>query len=272
MYNGGMPKLKYNKNSIGAIIKKAEQGIVLTKKEREAYQFIVITSKQLKAFTEGLAEMTRRYAEALQSVSGVVNQVMEAQLLITKNLEKLFDGLAAVQRITALVQIPRIIIPTSKLEYFGSYTEIEKPLRIFVQPDEPFKPPKSLSHPKRKYDLPLTAVQIKGEGFTLEGEYVKGMTRKSEVGQLFELMIRSDLKGKIPDELIDQIKSSDSDELAYRARSYVIRDLKEILAGNKLELDMARYRGIKQYHFKKLTKRIRKSQRTKKIVMKGKTN
>jgi len=98
------------------------------------------------------------------------------------------------------------------------------------------------------------------------------MTRKSEVGQLFELMIRSDLKGKIPDELIDQIKSSNSDELAYRARSYVIRDLKVILAGNKLKLDMERYRALEKYHFKGLTKYIRKPRRTKKIVMKSKTN
>jgi hypothetical protein len=265
-----MPKLTYTKNSIGAIIKKAEEGFVLTKKEQEAYQFITITGKQMQNMVAGLSEAIRSYEEIGKSVAGVIKEAVNMQKIFAEQLQGLFKSLAVFNEINALIQIP--FIDFNLRNTTNSFQTQLQPVRIFVQPNEPYEPPKSLPPPKRKYDLPLTAVQIEGKGFTLEGEYVKGMTRKSEVGQLFELMIRSDLKGKIPDELIDQIKSSNSDELAYRARSYVIRDLKVILAGNKLKLDMERYRALEKYHFKGLTKYIRKPRRTKKIVMKSKTN
>lgn len=259
-----MPKLTYTKDSIGAIAKRAEEGFVLTKKEQEAYQFMVITGEQIRTMTKRINEAIRAYAEFSLSLTGVVKEVIELQKGIAEQIRSVLDAFSKFSQINILVQIPRLTITT--MDYFP------QPVRIFVQPNDSYQPEKVPLSPQRKYNLPLSSVQIEGKGFTLDGKYIKGMTRKSEVGQLFELMLRSDLKGKIPDELIDEIKSTDSDELAYRARSYIMRDLKEILAGNKLILDINRYRGIQQYHVKGLTKLIRKPKKVKKLVIKGKTN
>lgn len=272
MYNIGVPKLKYTKNSIGAIMKKAEQGIVLTKKEQEAYQFVVVTSNQLKTFTEGVRELTRGYTEALQSVSGVVKQLIEAQLLFAKHLEKLFEGLAAIEKITALIQVPKIVITPIKLGNLGTYSEIERPLRIFVQPDKPYIAPKYLPTPKRKYKLPLTAIQTEGKGFTIEGEYIRNITRKSLTGKVLELMIRADLKGNVSDKAIDEIIGTGSLKTDYVARCNTLRDLKEILAGNKLKLPLKRDRGIGRYKVNSIIRYIRKPRKAKRNILARKTN
>ncbi len=263
MYNCDMPKLTYTKNSIGEIAKRAEEGFILSEKEQETYQFITITSKQMLNVVAGLNEAIRSYAEFSKSVVGIIKETVEFQKKFAEQVKSILESFSIFDQINILVQIPKT---TPNFE-----SQIE-PVRIFVQPNEPYGSSKSLSSLKRKHDLPLTAVRIQGKGFTLDGKYIKGMTRRSEVGQLFELMLRSDLKGKISDELIDEIKSSDSEELDYRARSYLIRDLKEILAGNKLVLNINRYRGIQQYHVKGLIKLIRKPKKVKKLVIKGKTN
>lgn len=276
MYNGDVPKPTDNKNSTRDFISQVEEGFILPKEIQSAYQFIIITQKQLVEMTDRLTETIGYYEEFGKTMAGFIKRVVESQQAVVKQLQELFKNLAVFDGINTLIQIPLIELPTLNdkdiFDTADSFRIQLQPIRIFVQPNEPYIPPKSLPSSKRKYELPLTSVKIVGNGFAVEGKYIRGMTRKSEVGRLFELIIRSDLKGKIPDELIDEIKSSDSDEFAYRVRSYVMRDLKDILAGNKLKLDMERYRALEEYRFKGLTKYIRKPRKAKKAVMKGETN
>ncbi|MDH7476253.1 MAG: hypothetical protein QHH09_02155 [Microgenomates group bacterium] len=217
-----MPKLRNSKNSIGAIVKKAEQGIVLTKKEQEAYQFIVVSSNQFKALTEGLRELVQSYTETAESVTGVFKQMAEMQLQFAKSLKNLFAGLEAVGKITALIQFPKFIIPTSKFDDTKSYPEMEKPLRKFIQPDKPYVAPKFFPTPKRKYKLPLTAIQVEDNGFTIEGTYIKNITRKSLIGQILELFIRADYNGYVSDKLIDDIIGRGLLKIDYVARCNTI--------------------------------------------------
>lgn len=267
-----MPKLKYSENSIRAIVKKAEQGIVLTKKEQEAYQFIVISSNQLKALTEGLGELVQSYTETAKSVTGAFKQMAEMQLQFAKSLKGLFAGLEAVGKITALIQFPKFIIPTSKFDSTKSYPEMEKPLRIFIQPDKPYIAPKFFPTPKQKYKLPLTAIRAEGNGFIVEGMYIKNITRKSLIGQILELFIRADYNGYVSDKLIDDIIGRGSLKINYVARCNTLRDLKKVLAKNKLKLPLKRERGIGRYKAGPIIRYIRTPRKTKRIDTKRKTN
>ncbi|OQY66049.1 hypothetical protein B6D29_03195 [Microgenomates bacterium UTCPR1] len=260
-----MPKLTYTKNSIGAIAKRAEEGFILTKKEQEAYQFIVITSKQMMAAAEAVGKLAQSYEEAAKSVTGMVQKIMEQQQQFAKQLKKLFEGVAAFQQIYILIQMPRTTIPT-----VDHQSEL---VRIFVQPDEPNIIHKPLPSPKRKYELPPTAVKIIGKGFTAEGKYISGITRKSEVGRTFELFIRSDFKEAIPDKAIDEIIGIGPYECGYEARDRVIGDLKKILMKqNKLKLNIKRDRAIGQYIDISLTQYIRKPRKAKQKDMTRKIN
>lgn len=258
-----MPKLAYTKNSIGAIIKKAEEGFVLTKKEQEAYQFITITGKQMQNMVAGLSEAIRSYAEFSQSLAGVIKETVEFQMKFAEQVKSILESFSIFDQINVLIQIPKTA-PT--------YESQAEPVRIFVQPNEPYEPSKSLPSPKRKRDLPLTAVQIEGKGFTLDGEYIKGMTRYSNVGKALELAMRSDLKGMISDKLLDEALGIEPWQGNYEVRGYVFRDLQKILAGNKLKLNIKRYRAIQKYKIESITKYIRKPRMTKKLDKTTKVN
>lgn len=259
-----MPKLRYTKNSIGTIIKKAEQGIVLTKKEQEAYQFMVITGEQIKTMVERINEAIQSYVEFSQTLTGVIKEAVNLQKGIAEQVRNMLEAFSAFRQINILVQIPRLTVPT--VDYFP------QPIRIFVQPDEPYTKPKSLPSPNRKRELSITSIKIVGNGFMVDGGYIKGMTRKSKTGQLFELMLRADLKGVIPDELIDRIVNPRPSEIDYRARGFLIRDLKDILFGNKLKLNIERYRAFNKYIIKGLVKHIRSPRKIKRVIPKTKIN
>lgn len=265
MYNRDMPKLNYTKDSIGAIVKKAEEGIVLTKKEQEAYQFIVITSKQMQVAADTVRELARSYEEAAKSVTGMIHEIIKQQQRFAKQLQELFESVAVFRQINVLIQIPRLIVPPIVFQ--------PQLVRIFVQPNEPYVVSKPLSSPKRKYNLPLTSVKIENNGFIVDGEYIRGMTRKSKPGKVFELMIRADLKGVVPDNLIDQVIGTGYLQSDYEARDLVIRDLKKILLfGNKIKLNLTRYSGIGKYKVAPLTHYIRKPKKVKRIDKTRKTN
>ncbi|MFZ2206679.1 MAG: hypothetical protein WA061_05835 [Microgenomates group bacterium] len=258
-----------------SLINKPEEGIILSKKDQREYQFITISHSQIRSTIEGLTEVIQAYKEYSETVVGVIREVIEMQQTFAEQLRGLFRGIEAIREMTLLIQIPiKQSIPDFRglLDLTGyNYIPQEK-VRIFVQPNTPFEPQKSLSSSKRKFDLLLTSVQIIGNGFMVEGEYIKGMTRNSEVGRLFELMVRSDFRGVIPDDLFNSIMNGSPLEVEERARSFVLRDLKEILAGNKLKLNLTRYRGIQAYHVKSVTKYIRAPKKAKQLVAKTKIN
>lgn len=250
-----MPKQK-NKSSDLVII---PQKVIFSKPQLSDFKYVVIPTEQLVFTAELFDNLAKSYSAVVDQLQEMNRKILESKINFAKKLSETLIKISTFDNVNVLIEVAK---QQSSLQT----------TRIFVQPNKPYEPPKSLPSPKSKYNLPLTSVKIEGKGFTAEGEYIKGMTRKSEVGQLFELMIRSDLKGKIPDELIDEIKGSYSDEIDYRARSYVMRDLKKILAGNKLKLDIERHRAIEKYYIKGLTKYIRKPRKVKKSVIKAKIN
>lgn len=253
-----------------AIVTRAEEGIVLTKKDQERYQYIAISQNQIRQVIDSLSEVISAYQQSAEAITGAMKSMIDVQERMAKQMQDVFKGIEHFQKVSALIQIPKIedLIPdlTNLIDIISLKQPFEEPVRIFVQPEEPFEKPKALPVPKRKYNLPLTSVQIVADGFMIEGEYIKGMTRKSHAGQLFELFIRSDIKGKVTDKQLDNILGVDSNDLDYRARSYMIRDLKDALAGNKVKIDIKRYRGIKMYANKGLTRLIRKPKKVKKLA------
>lgn len=257
-------------------ITKPEEGILLTKKDLQRYQYLTIDHSQVISAIRGLSEAINTYKAYSETISGVIRDIVEMQQTFAEQIRGVLQAVETFREITTFIQIPVINnpIPDFKgiLDLTG-YTNIsQEPVRVFVQPNTPFESQDSLSIPKRKMELSLTLVQIVGNGFLLKGEYIKGMTRKSEAGRLFELMIRSDLRGKISDDQFNSIMNSSPLEVEERARSFVLRDLKEILAGNKLKLNLTRYRGIQAYHIKSVTKYIRKPRKTKQLAATSKMN
>lgn len=257
-------------------ITKPEEGILLTKKDQLRYQYITIDHSQVVSAIKGLSEAINTYKAYSETISGVIRDIVEMQQAFAEQIRGVLQAVETFREITTLIQVP---IPTNPIPDFRKILDVtrrtyppQEPVRVFVQPNTPFEPQKALLPINRKREFPLTAVQIIGNGFEIDGEYIKGITRSSEKGQLFELMIRSDLNGKIPDKLFARIMKNPSNEMEYRARSYVIRDLKDALAGNKLKLDIKRYRGIQQYRAKSITKYIRKPRKTKQLTTTSKLN
>ncbi|MFZ2206749.1 MAG: hypothetical protein WA061_01215 [Microgenomates group bacterium] len=252
-----------------SLISKPEEGIILSKKDQSEYEFITISHSQIRSTVEALTEVIQTYKEYSETVSGVIREVVEIQKTFAEQLRGLFRGIEAIREMSILIQIPvkQTISDFRGLLDLTGYNYLpQEQVHIFVQPNTSFEHQKILPSPKRKIDLSLTSVQIIGNGFIIEGEYIHGITRKSEKGRLFELMVRSDIRGIIPDDLFNSIMNGSPLEVDERARSFVLRDLKIALAGNKLKLNLTRYRGIQAYHVKSVTKYIRKPRKVKKLV------
>lgn len=261
---------------VSSSITKPEEGILLTKKDLLRYQYLTIDHSQVVSAIRGLSEAINTYKAYSETISGVIRDIVEMQQVFAEQIRGVLRAVETFREITTLIQIPTVNNPVPDfkgiLDLTGYSHTPQEPVRIFVQPNTPFESQKALLPYNRKRELPLTAVQIIGDGFTLEGEYISGFSRQSEVGQLFELMLRADLKGRISDELFDGIKKEPSNEIEYRARDFVMRDLKKYLAGNKLKLDVRRYRTIKEYRVKSITKYIRKPKKARQLVVKTKIN
>lgn len=257
------------------MINKPEEGIILSKKDQSEYEFITISQSQIRSTVEALTEVIQTYKEYSETVTGVIREVVEMQQTFAEQLRGLFRGIEAIREMSILIQIPikqSISDFRGLLDLTGYNYAPQDQVRIFVQPNTPFKHQVILPSPKRKFDISLTSVQIIGNGFMAEGEYIRGITRKSEKGRLFELMIRSDLRGIIPDDLFNSIMNGSPLEVDERARSFVLRDLKDALAGNRLKLNLIRYRGTQAYHVKSVTKYIRKPRKVKKLAATSRMN
>jgi len=263
-----MKKVGKNAKSKLVIVTRPEEGIILTRQDQERYQYIAISQNQVRQVIDSLADVILAYQQRIEAVTDAMRAMIAAQERVAKQMQDMFKSIEHFRKVSALIQIPKIenLVPnlTNLLDIISTRNPLEEPVRIFIQPDEPFEKPKALTAPHKKYNLPLTSVQIIADGFTIEGQYIKGMTRKSQAGRLFELFIRSDLKGKVSDQLLDEILGTEYSDFDYHARSYMIRDLKDALAGNKIKIDIKRYRGIKQYVYKGLTKLLRKPRKAKK--------
>lgn len=268
MYNGDVSKLTNNKNNSRAIIPKTEEGIILSKKDSRLYHYVTISHSQMQSTIKRLTEAIDMYQAYSESVVGVINEVVNMQKRFAEQLRGVFETIEKIQNVTAFIQFPNI----DKIAGAAgqNITPLE-PLKIFVQPNTPYDQSSYLPVKRRKYELSLTDVDIVGDGFTAEGQYIKGMTRHSAVGRSFELIIRADLMGVIPDQLLDKAIGIGSWQDNDEVRSITLRDLKDILEDNKIQLSLERYRAINQYRVKSLIKRIRKKRKSKKSVTKGKT-
>ena len=232
------------------------------------FESVRITSAQLSGITEAAANLARAYDSFAIPLQGVIREFAKSQQRIAEAIVKLstnaalFDQIDIVIRSFPIPEFPTFNFPIPEIQL--------QPIQIFIQPAPSYIPPKALPAPKRKQTLQLTAINIKEDGFTINGEYIRGMTTNSKPGRLLELFIRKDLAGSVSDSLI--YETMDIEVKDYRAIGFVLRDLKDILMGNKLELIMDRYRGIKQYKATGVTKRIRKSKKNKKQTKTSKSN
>lgn len=248
-----MPKPK--KNLSLARRARVEIGTVI--RPVDMYESLVITSEQIAQFQESLAMAMQAYEQFAERISGVIKMVVEQQLAIANVLMRVSESLSVFKQINVV------------MTNLSADTLVLSP-HIFVQPNQPYSEPKALPLPQRKKHLSLAAVKVEGHGFALEGQYIKGMTVQSQTGRLFQLMLRQDLAGKIPDVLIGSALRVDATD--YQAWGFVLRDLKEILAGNKLKLTINRYRANSAYNVTSLTKYIRTPKKKKRTVRTAKSN
>jgi hypothetical protein len=234
---------------------------------QQLYEYLVIPSESIQSFTKAVLEVSNVYAQFAKQAHNAVQELFQQQQRFAEALYELLNGMSMVTKMNIVIRTP-IMQDISRLSSFPM--ELLQPTQIFVQPNQRYVPEKvkALPSPKRKQDVSLAMIQVEGNGFTLDGEYIRGMTRKSKTGRLFELMIRRDLAGMIDDESIEKITNIASGD--YRARGFVLRDLKDILAGNKIELNMERYVGIGKYKINNLIKRIRKSKNKKRLLKQAK--
>lgn len=214
------------------------------------FDYFVITSKQIKQFNEAVLEAANVYKKVGENLTGIAKTFVQAQENLANQLYGISSLLENIGKISFVIPVPKL------------YSQQNEPIPIYIQPDKPYVP-KLLPTPKRKQTFPLERVMIKEKGFVLNGEYISGMTINSQPGRLFELMIRSDLGGIIPDDLLGSVLRTKKGD--YFAFSTVINDLKNILRKNHLKLDMVRNRAIKEYRVKAITKRIRNPKKKKKV-------
>ncbi|MDP2585464.1 MAG: hypothetical protein Q8P29_01135 [Candidatus Levybacteria bacterium] len=238
----------------------AIEGIVLPNFDK-AFECIRITNKQLFEFADTTRSLAKAYSNIAVQLQGTMRELAKSQQHIAEMLSDLCRKVASEQidLIIRSIRIPdlsQLIFPVQNIQL--------QPAQIFIQPTSSYIPPKALPIPRRKQNLQLTAVNIEGSGFVINGEYIRGMTRDSKPGKLFELMIHKDMNGVISDDLISEVVDINAGD--YRAWGFVLRDLKEILLGNKLTIDLKRYRAIGKYRVKAITQYIRKPRKNKKIA------
>lgn len=234
---------------------KVEEGEIV-KLVEPMFDYFVVSNKQLQRLAEAAMEAAGFYNRTAETLFGPMQAMFKMQEKIASQVVELSKMCARIFENISFV----IPIPPLDPSIFRQLTAIP----IYIQPDEPYVPIKQLPGERKKKELPLSAIEIVGNGFTIEGEYVRGLTLKSQTGKLLELMVRKDLQGSIPDDLIG--KATDKDPTDYQAWGNVFRDLKDILIEkNKLKIDLERYPGIKRYQIKGLTKYLRKPRKFKRV-------
>ncbi len=239
---------------------KVEEGEIV-KLVEPMFDYFVVSSKQLQRLTEAALEAANFYNRMSESLFGPMQAMFKMQEQIASQIANLSKMVANVfERINFVFPVPRLDMIIPELT----------PIPIYIQPDEPYNPPKKLPSGDRKKKLPISAIEIVGNGFTVEGEYIKGMTLRSKPGRLLNLMIRRDLQGRISDNLIGQATGEEPAD--YRAWGIVMRDLKDILMGKKLRMDIERQEELKRYELKSLTKYARRPKKSKKAKNKDLMN
>lgn len=239
---------------------KVEEGQII-KMTEPMFDYFEISSKQLQRFAEVAQEATEFYTRMARDVFGPAQMMLKMQEQIASQIAGLSKMVAdTFERINFVFPVPKLDVIIPEL------TSIP----IYIQPDEPYRPPKELPSGEKKKKLPISAIEIVGNGFTVEGEYIKGMTLRSKPGRLLNLMIRRDLQGRISDNLIGQATGEEPTD--YRAWGIVMRDLKDILMGKKLRMDIERQEELKRYELKSLTKYARRPKKSKKAKNKDLMN
>lgn len=241
---------------------KVEEGILI-KQAKPIFDYFVVSSNQLQKLGEAAAEAASLYNAVAKSVFGPLQTMFKVQEQIAKQismLTKIYVG--AFEKINFIFPIPTLdpnIFPK------------DVSLPVYVQPDKPYIPIKQIQLGKKKEQLPISAIEIESNGFVLQGEYIRGLTLKSQTGRLLELMVRKDIHGTISDDMIGE--ATDKKPNDYQAWGNVFRDLKDILLDkNKLKLDVERYPALKKYQVLGLTKYLRKPRKNKKPKNKAKVD
>jgi hypothetical protein len=225
----------------------------------EIFESVRITSAQLGGFAKAAANLANSYSSFAIGLQGAMQEFAKSQQRIAEAMAELSSH-AALNQLEIIIRtfhVPDFPIPNFPVPKL-------QPIQIYVQPAPAYVPPKALPAPKRKHNLELTAINIEENGFVINDEYIHGMTRDSKPGRLFELFIQKDVAGEITDKLINEVLDIEVGD--YRAMGFVLRDLKDILAGNKLKLNLERYRAIGKYRLKAITQYIRKPRKKKKIA------
>lgn len=240
---------------------KVEEGQII-KMTEPMFDYFKISNEQLQRFAEVAKEAADFYNKAAENLFGPDKSMFKLQEKIANQTAEIAKVFANFKRINFIISIPRI----------DSYIfQKSSAIPIYTQTNRPYIPIKELPSGRRKQKLPLSTIEIRENGFLFEGKCIKGLTLKSQVGKLLELIITKGLQGPISYQLIGQ--TTDKDPTQYYEWGVVMRDLKYILMENmKLKLDIERYPGLKEYHVKGLTKYLRRPRSLKKLKNKRLTN
>lgn len=250
-----------------------EEGIVIEEQVKESYEYVEIPINEV---LRGLGDMLQTYAKISMQAAGIAKAVAEMQRGFVENIQK------AVKDASKFGDLSLVIYRSFGTEltnqnHIGSSdkstlanTEAQE-TRVYIQPTTPYIPSLTFPLTRRKKQFPITAVEIVGKGFTLHGEYISGITTDSKQGKVFRVFIRRDLVGNVDDKLLYEAAGVPIGR--YDLFGPVLQGLKErLLLGNKIEMNLERYRGIKRYRLKGITKRIRLPKRKKKTVLTTKIN
>ena len=199
-------------------------------------------------------------AAPAERIAEPIRDILEAQNKIAQQMKEVCEAVSTITNGILIVRTPIINIFTPQEVSSVSSSPVTP---VFTNSD-PKIATKLLPKPRRKEYLSLVAVEIENNGFKIDDEYIRGMTRNSKPGKLFELMINPDQAGKLPDKITFRTLGISQGD--YRALGFVLRDLKEILESNKLELDMERSRAISRYIVNGIIKRIRNRKKFKRLA------
>jgi len=231
-------------------------------KADDRYEYFVITNDLLKPLSDRFFAAAKAQGHISEELDNAAKTVIEDRQHFAEGIAKILDTLSLYDHTEVVIGTP--INSTPSKENLPIQGAQSLPVEIFIQSTKPYQPTKTLSVPQKKRRLPLTAITIENNGFTIEGEYISGMTTGSQSGRLLKLILREDLEGIIPYKLIDETFRVNSDD--YKTRGAIIHDLKVILRNNKLKLNMDRKSGINKYTIKSLTKYVRKPRARKKAA------
>lgn|GEM_PF-2592682 len=260
-----MAEVKKEEKRVLAIVELARreaQAQVIQRYEGR-YEQLIINPEQIQHIAETFATMAKTYGGFIQAAAEDAKRRVRAQQGIAQSLSTMCSTLSLTKEVSFMIQTP--IVPEFPVlqPYKGSLIPDGEIIEFPALTPIPEKAVISLPLPKQKYLVPLSAVTIRNNGFMIEGKPIKGMTINSNHGKVFSLLVAPEASDMVPDNVIEKMLHIEPGD--YQALCYVIRDLKRVLAGNKLELDMERFRSVKGYKTKALVQRIRKPKKLKKI-------